>query len=121
MHELETLQKMDPGDRWSMFTREGDQRMKTIAKRARDKLIKLAKKQELIRSSVSKVLTTMLVQWELLSDNPKYGEASDTAVREEIESWHDALWNATCGRGGSDMWDGHRDDAYLLAEKKRKG
>lgn len=62
---------MNSTPRYDMFTRAGDARVHTIFKRA----IKQPKPWQYAYAALSK-----------LSENPKYGEATDTAVREVLYS-----------------------------------
>ena len=101
--------------RWGMFTSQGNKRLAQIAQEAHDKIEALCASGAPHGSAVRAVLLVYLVKWVKLWGTKTYGESADTAVRECVGDFHDALWSAA--GFGSDIWDEHYDEAQRRVRK----
>lgn len=97
---------------WGMYTNAGNRALTGHAKTVARKIEKLRAEGKLTRANVSRVLVAYLASYQRASDRRATSEASDTAVRECVGSFHDRIWNACVGYGADEAWEKHRDAAY---------
>lgn len=106
-------------ERWSMYTKGGNRRIKKFAEEAMA-AVELHQKD---KKKVKEILVRFLTRWELLGYTKAHGEAGDTAVRESVGNFHDRLAQAS-GHWDEfdvyDLWEKHRDAAWKKASEIRK-
>jgi hypothetical protein len=84
---------------WGMFTSKGNKRIRTISER----LLREVKKAK-NNSQVVKALDKYHKTWYDMDRYESYREAGDTAVRECVGCFHDAVGDSV-GINGADIWE----------------
>jgi hypothetical protein len=113
---------LEPYKHWSMYTAAGNRRLRSYAEAAMKK-VEAARADSFNVKKVRAALTQFVAKWELLSYSGKFGEASDTAVREVVGSFHDKLAKASgCFDDFQvqELWEKSRSSAWKKAQAIRE-
>lgn len=94
-----TLDKLRPYDDWSMFTKAGNRRLESHAKKTVDRLKQAAGRADYFKAAKA-ILKDYVEGWQRIGNTKAFGEANDTAVREVVGDFYDKMADAVYG----DVW-----------------
>ena len=101
--------------KWAMYTDAGNEGLTKIAQRAADKVESLKRAGNLTGTAIETICVDFIAEWVDLSQHDGCREASDTAVRECVGEFHDALYSQYGEHWGA--WERHRDMEWERRDK----